>query len=172
MKTGKEPKKTLLKTFLNANFIKAVTGFFILAITVIAVGSYFMFDNTLIGPAFLVLGILSLSVLSMFGIKPKTIYPDMIFGFVDNSVLVFAAVLGGKYAGIVGAVVGGVAGNTITDGIGGLFEGYVAERQRDLKIKNHRNALSSSLGKMTGCLFGAGIGLTLLNIQHFIQLML
>ena len=85
----------------------------------------------------------------------------MIFGLIDNGVLVFAAVLGGSIAGVPGAIIGGAAGNTITDGIGGLFEGHVAQHQRQYKIDNLRTAFSSSFGKMAGCLFGAGIGLIL-----------
>ena len=73
--------------------------------------------------------------------------------------MIFAAVLGGAYAGVAGAIIGGAAGNTITDGMGGLFEGHIAEHQRKYKIDNLRTAMSTMLGKMTGCLFGAGTGL-------------
>jgi len=69
------------------------------------------------------------------------------------------AIIGGLIAGVAGAIIGGAAGNTITDGLGGLFEGHAAERLRGKKILEERTALSSTLGKMTGCLFGAGIGL-------------
>lgn len=140
-------------------FIKALTSFIILSIIVIAVSVYFVFDNKLIGPAFLGLGIISLIFLKIAKIDFKSVYPDMVFGLIDNGVLVFAAVLGGTYAGIAGAVIGGAAGNTVTDGIGGLFEGYVAQHQRKFEIDNLRTAMSSMLGKMVGCLFGAGLGL-------------
>jgi len=138
-----------------------LTSFIILSVIIIAVSSYFVFDKKLIGPAFLVLGVMNVIFLIFFKIELRSVYPDIIFGFMDNGVLVFAAVMGGNYAGVVGAIIGGAAGNTITDGIGGLFEGHIAEHQREYKIDNLRTAISTSLGKMTGCLFGAGIGLIL-----------
>jgi hypothetical protein len=148
--------------------MKAITSFAILSIIVIAVSSYFIFDKKLIGPAFLALGGINLVFLKIFKIKIKSVYPDIVFGAIDNGVLVFLAVLGGRYAGVFGAVIGGAAGNTITDGIGGLFEGHIAENQRKYKIDNLRTALSTMLGKMIGCLFGAGIGLTLVYLISLI----
>lgn len=150
-----------MKKVKNHRFIKALTTFIILSIIVVAVSMYFVFDNQLIGPAFLGLGVISLIFLKIVKIEFNSVYPDMVFGFIDNGVLVFAAVLGGAYAGIAGAIIGGAAGNTITDGIGGLFEGYVAQHQRKFDIDNLRTTMSSMLGKMVGCLFGAGIGLIL-----------
>jgi|TARA_Y100000310_G_C20694343_1_gene824419 hypothetical protein len=143
------------------NLIKAIISFIILSIIVIAVSSYFVFNKKLIGPIFLILGLLSLILLRFLNIKIKSVYPDIIFGLIDNGVLIFAAVLGGIYAGVIGAIIGGAVGNTITDGLGGLFEGHIAQNQRKYKIDNLRTALSTMLGKMTGCLFGAGIGLVL-----------
>ena len=143
----------------NHSFVQALTSFFILSIIVLTVSYYFVLKNGLIGIAFIFLGFVSLAVLKFFKIKIKTVYPDLIFGLIDNGVLVFTAVIGAQIAGIPGAIVGGAAGNTVTDGIGGLFEGHIAENQRKYKIENWRNSLSTSLGKMAGCLFGAGIGL-------------
>ena len=146
---------------LKTSFVKAFFSFISLSILIIAVSSYFVFDKKLIGFLFLGLGVINLIILKFFKINIKAIYPDVIFGAIDNGILVFAAVFGANFAGVAGAIIGGAAGNTITDGIGGLFEGYVAEQQRKDKVNNKRTALSSSLGKMTGCLFGAGIGLIL-----------
>jgi len=143
-------------------FIRAFVSFLFLSIIVIAVASYFVFKNSLIGPAFLILGIISLASLKFFKIKIREFYPDIIFGVIDNGVLVFAAIIGANFAGVPGAVIGGAAGNTITDGIGGLFEGHIAENQRKYKIDNLRTATSTCLGKMAGCLFGAGLGLILI----------
>ena len=145
----------------NHNLIKALTSFVILSIIVIAVSAYFVYDKKAIGFAFLFLGLFSLVFLWFFKINVKSVYPDIIFGVIDNGILVFAAIVGASYAGIAGAIIGGAAGNTITDGIGGLFEGYIAEHQRKYKINNLRTALSTMLGKMAGCLFGAGGGLIL-----------
>lgn len=153
-------KKQKIRGTKKALFNALIT-FVILSIIVIAVSSYFVFNNKLIGPVFLGMGILSLIFLKISKIEIKSVYPDMVFGLIDNGVLVFAAVIGGTFAGVTGAIIGGAAGNTITDGIGGLFEGYIAEHQRKLEIDNLRTAMSSMLGKMAGCLFGAGVGLIL-----------
>ena len=139
--------------------VKAITSFIILSIIVVAISFYFVFNNKLIGFIFLGLGLISLLFLKFFKIEFNSVYPDIVFGAIDNGVLIFAAVLGGAYAGVAGAIIGGAAGNTITDGVGGLFEGHIAEHQRKYKIDNSRTALSTCLGKMTGCLFGAGAGL-------------
>ncbi len=147
---------------------KAIISFITLSVIVVAIIAYFIFDERLIGPVFLGLGIISLIFLRFFKIKIKSVYPDFIFGVIDNGVLVFAAILGGTYAGVFGAIIGGAAGNTITDGIGGLFEGHIAEHQRKYKIDNLRTSLSTSLGKMSGCLFGAGIGLILIWLVSLI----
>jgi len=149
----------MVKKKRNHSFAKAFISFLTLSIVVVAVAFYFVYNEAWIGPMFFALGILNLIILYLFKISLKEVIPDMIFGMIDNGVLVFAAVLGGTIAGIPGAIIGGAAGNTITDGIGGLFEGHVAEKQRQSKVNNLRTALSTSLGKMAGCLFGAGIAL-------------
>jgi hypothetical protein len=150
------------------NLIKAIFSLTFLSIIIVAVSAYFIHKENLIGTAFLILGILSLIVLKFLKINVIEVYPDMIFGFVDNGVLVFTAIIGGVYAGVFGAIIGGAAGNTITDGIGGLFEGYVAEHQRKMKISTKRTTVSASLGKMAGCLFGAGIGLLIVQLIQVI----
>ena len=142
-------------------FLKALGNFLIISIIVIGVSAYFLGNEGVIGFAFIIIGFFSLLLLNIFKIEFKAVYPDIIFGVIDNGVLVLAAVLGGRLGGVLGAIIGGAAGNTVTDGIGGLFEGHIAEHQREFKIDNMRTALSTSLGKMAGCLFGAGIGLVL-----------
>ncbi len=83
--------------------------------------------------------------------------PDVVFGIIDNGILALMAVIGGEIAGVAGAVIGGVVGNAITDGIAGLFEGYWAESL----ASDHRTILGSAVGKMAGCLLGAGVVLIL-----------
>jgi len=146
---------------MEKRFWKGLISFVILSVIVVAVSLYFVSDNKLIGPVFLFVGVINLIFLKFLKIEIKTIYPDIIFGAIDNGVLIFAAIIGGAHAGIVGAVIGGAAGNTITDGIAGLFEGHMAEKLRRNKVKDERNAISASLGKMAGCLLGAGLGLIL-----------
>lgn len=140
-------------------FWRALSNFIVFSLIIFIVSSYLLKDFFKIGLAFILLGFLSILILKIYKISYKSIYPDILFGAIDNGILVFAAVLGGHFAGITGAIIGGAAGNTITDGIGGLFEGHLAEHQRAYQIENRRTALSTSFGKMAGCLFGAGIGL-------------
>ena len=146
------------------SFLKSVLTLLILSIFIVAVGTYFVSSNHLIGPVFIVLGFITTGLLKFFKVELKTVYPDIVFGAIDNGVLVFATILGGIYAGVFGAVIGGVAGNTITDGIGGLFEGRMAEKLRIKNVFLERSSMSSMLGKMIGCLFGAGIGLVIVGI--------
>jgi len=151
------------------HFLKALVSLIGVSFIVIAVVSYFIFNSTLIGLAFLAMGFLNLIFMKIMKIELKYIYPDLAFGFVDNGVMVFAAIAGGILAGVPGAIIGGVAGNTITDGIGGFFEGYVSERQKEkTRFESQRRALSSSLGKMTGCMFGAGVSLTIIWLINLI----
>ncbi len=126
------------------HFFKALVSLISVSIVVVAVVSYFIFNNTFIGLAFLGIGVLNLIFMKIMKIELKYIYPDLTFGFVDNGVMVFAAIAGGILAGVPGAIIGGVAGNTITDGIGGFFEGYVSERQKEkqsLKVKEEHYLL-------------------------------
>ncbi|MCW8966208.1 MAG: hypothetical protein OQK82_05935 [Candidatus Pacearchaeota archaeon] len=157
----KKRKKHFLPQIREHTFLEAILSFLLFSVVIIAVSIYFVNSKKLIGPVFLGLGILNILILKFFKIEISSVYPDMIFGIIDNGVLVFAAVLGGTYAGVAGAIIGGAAGNALTDGIGGLFEGYVAQHQKKFEIDNERTPLSTMLGKVAGCLFGAGIGLIL-----------
>lgn len=149
---------------LKRGTIKAFMNFVFLSIIIIAISAFFISQEELIGAAFLFLGVISLVFLKFLKIDITSIYPDLVFGFIDNFILVFAAVLGSNYAGVLGAIIGGAAGNTITDGLGGFFEGQMSEKLRKRQITHERNMLSTMLGKMSGCLFGAGIGLILIWI--------
>jgi len=146
------------------DFMKAVTTLIILSLIIITVSAYFVYDQKWVGPAYIILSLLSIIILKLFGIDLKSVYPDIIFGIIDNGILVFAAVVGANFAGVQGAVIGGVAGNTITDAIGGLIEGKISQKLRRSNITEKRNPMSTMLGKMIGCLIGAGLGLGLLWI--------
>jgi len=142
---------------------KAITNFIVLAILVIGASVFLIFREDLVGPAYILLGFVGVGK-----IKIEEVSPDIVFGLIDNGVLVFTAILGGIYAGVAGAVLGGAAGNTITDGIGGLFEGRIAKKLRKKNIVNKRGPLPTMLGKMIGCLLGAGIAFTLLFLLKII----
>ena len=153
---------------LKKHFIKSILSLVLISIIVVAVSSYFIFDSKLIGPVFLIMGFFVLLFMKIRKIKFRFFYPDFVFGFIDNGILVFAAIIGGAYGGVIGAIIGGVTGNTITDGIGGFFEGYIAEKQHEQKLpESKRKMFTSSLGKIAGCLVGAGIGLI---VVYFISL--
>lgn len=86
--------------------------------------------------------------------------PDLIFGAVDTGLLTIPALWGGAVFGIAGAIAGGVIGDALTDGIAGFFEGSVATWLRKKGIEESREPVSTALGKMAGCLLGAGLVLT------------
>jgi len=169
-KPGPKPGKDYnpVKAKLKSTLPSAITSLVTLSIVIIAVSAYFVSRESLIGFAFVVLGLINIIFLKIHKIKLNQVYPDFVFGLIDNGVLVFGAVIGAHFAGIFGAIIGGAAGNTITDGIGGLFEGYVAQHQRKFEIDNLRTPMATMLGKMAGCLFGAGLGLIIVWVINLI----
>jgi hypothetical protein len=155
-----------LKNMKN-NFISAIINITILCIIIFAVSLYFIYNSQLIGMVILGLGILCLISLIPFKISINTIWADIVFGLIDNGILAILAIFGGEVAGVIGAVIGGVVGNSITDGIAGIFEGYVAEKMRKKNVSDQRTMLGSAVGKMAGCLMGAGIVLIIANLLNF-----
>jgi len=149
------------------HFISTIIKITILCIVIFAVSLYFIYDSQLIGLVILGLGILCLLSLIPFKVSINTIWPDIIFGLIDNGILAILAIFGGEMAGVVGAVIGGAVGNAITDGIAGIFEGYVAEKMRKNNISDNRTMLGSAVGKMAGCLLGAGVVLIVANLLKF-----
>lgn len=144
------------------SIIKSIISVIILSIIIIAAVSFFVYEKRWIGIIFIILGFLHLFVLSIFKVNIKAVWPDIIFGVIDNGFLVIGALIGADFAGVLGAIIGGAAVNAITDGFAGIFEGWTAEYLRKHKIQEKRTALGSALGKMAGCLFGAGIILIVL----------
>lgn len=128
----------------------------ILAVIILAT-AFYIDSKKWIGAIFLALGILHIFVLKIFGKQARSVLPDILFGIIDNGLLVVGALIGAEFAGIFGAIVGGAAMNAITDGYAGIFEGWSAEYLRKHHVREKRTALSSALGKMAGCFFGAGI---------------
>jgi len=149
---------------MKKHFILAVINIIVLCIIIFAVSLYFIYDSHLIGPVILGLGILCLLSLIPFKVSINTIWPDIVFGLIDDGILAILAIFGGKIAGVAGAVIGGVVGNAITDGIAGIFEGHVAERMRKKNISEERTMLGSAVGKMAGCLLGAGVVLIIASL--------
>lgn len=135
---------------------------------VIAGVSIFFIDNARwIGIVLICLAVLCIVTLIPFRIKIKTVYPDIVFGIIDNGILAVCTVFGAHFAGVAGAIWGGVVGNAITDGIAGVFEGHTAEKLRLNSVSEERTMLKSAVGKMAGCLLGAGVVLAVAGFFQF-----
>lgn len=120
--------------------------------------------RVVIGPAVLTLTIVPILGL-FFARRPfQGAIPDMLFGAVDTGILVIPALWGGMAYGVAGAIAGGVIGDALTDGIAGFFEGGIAEWLRKKGIHESREPITTSLGKMAGCLFGAGLILSAASV--------
>ena len=135
-----------------------------LCVVIAAVSLAFIHNNHWMGPVLVVLGFVCLLSLKPFGIQLKSTVPDIIFGLIDNGILAVMAIFGGYFGGMAGAVLGGVVGNAITDGIAGIFEGYLAEKFDGTGVPNNRTMLKSAVGKMAGCLLGAGAVLSVVSV--------
>lgn len=140
----------------------AILSVVFLSIIIIATIFFTISQKKIIGIVFVILGLVHLIVLKNLDVDVKTIWPDLVFGIIDNGILVVAAIIGADFAGILGAIVGGAAANAITDGFAGIFEGWTAEYMRRKKVKEERTALGAAVGKMAGCFFGAGIALIIM----------
>jgi hypothetical protein len=134
-----------------------------LCVIIAGVSIFFVYDSRFIGFVLIALAVLCLLSLRLFGIKISSTKPDVVFGLIDNGILAIMAVFGGYIAGVAGAIIGGVVGNAITDGIAGIFEGYFAEGMAD----DRRTILGSAVGKMAGCLLGAGAVLAISGMLGF-----
>lgn len=145
-------KEGFLVTFLSVIILSAI---------IITIVSFTIHLKTLIGLVLLILGFLPWIALLLVGRPIKSVGADIVFGAIDTGILGIAALIGASFAGVLGAIVGGAVGDVITDGIAGIFEGRVAEILRKHGIDEARTPLSSSMGKMSGCLLGIGITLTI-----------
>ena len=152
-------------------FISAFISVTIITIVIVSVMYFILNNNRLIGPVIIILGFIPWIPLKLSGRTIKSTGADIIFGAIDTGFLGVAALIGANFAGILGAIVGGAVGDSITDGYAGLFEGKMAEYLRKHGIDEARTPLSASMGKMSGCLIGVGIVLTiawsLLNISIY-----
>lgn len=130
------------------------------AVAVVSLGFAIGYKRS-IGPVLLLLGALSLTPIKLTGRTIKSCAADLVFGMIDTSFLAIAALIGAHFFQVLGAIVGAVAGDAITDGFAGLWEGRVAQYLRAHGIREARTSLSASMGKMAGCFIGVGIVLTL-----------
>ncbi len=152
---------------MRQKFLLSIFNIIGLCIVIGAVSIYLVSHAQWMGYVMVVLSLLCVVSLLPFKIKPRSIIPDIFFGMIDNGILAILAIFGGHFAGTTGAILGGVVGNAITDGIAGIFEGQAAEKLREKMISEERTMLKSAVGKMAGCLFGAGIVLIIDQIIGF-----
>ena len=152
---------------MNQKFFLAVLNILTLCFVIGAVGFFLIKDGYWTGLVLILLAILCLLSLLPFKIKLKSVQPDILFGIIDNGILAVMAIIGGHFGGVTGAILGGVVGNAITDGIAGIFEGYSAEKLRLQLVSEERTMLKSAVGKMAGCLLGAGVVLLIANLLKF-----
>jgi len=131
------------------------------AIVVVATGGILALEHRLpVGPLVLALSAVPLIALRLSGRRLSTAVPDLVFGSIDTGLLAVPAVAGALAFGVAGAVAGGVIGDSLTDAVAGFFEGGAAEWLRDRGFVESREMVTTSLGKMAGCLLGSGCVLT------------
>lgn len=152
---------------MRQKFILSILNILTLCVVIAAVSVFFVNNARWIGFVLIILALLCIASLIPFKIKLRSIQPDIFFGLIDNGILAIMAIFGGHFAGVTGAILGGVIGNAITDGIAGIFEGYSAERLRIQLVPEERTMLKSAVGKMAGCLLGAGFVLVIANLLKF-----
>jgi len=131
------------------------------SVVAVAAVSYVLYDVRFIGPVMILLGFIPWIPIRVSGRTIRSTGADIVFGAVDTGFLGVAALIGAELGGVLGAIVGGLVGDSITDGFAGIFEGQASEYLRRHGIEEARTPLSSSMGKMSGCLMGAGITLTI-----------
>lgn len=143
------------------SLMTAIISLVILTIIILSVSYFFATQKMIIGPVLIALGIISLLPLYLFRMPIQIFKAEILFGIIDNGILAIFALSGAELFGILGAIVGGLVGNAVTDGIAGIFEGYEWQKITKLKIKDKRTALIIVIGKFAGCLFGGGFVLTI-----------
>ena len=142
-------------------FLSALMSVTVISIVLVGVISFVIYNTHMVGPIIILLGFIPWIPLKLSGRTIKSTGADIVFGMIDTGFLGLAALIGANFAGVLGAIVGGAVGDSITDGYAGLFEGKMAEYLRKHGIDEARTSLSASMGKMSGCLLGVGIVLTL-----------
>lgn len=152
---------------MTKKFLPSILNILMLSIVVATVSVFFINNTKWLGVALIILALLCIVSLIPFKINLKSILPDILFGLTDNGILAILAIFGAHFAGVTGAIIGGVVGNALTDGIAGLFEGQLAEKLRAEEIPEKRTMLKSAVGKMAGCLLGAGIVLAIDSLIKF-----
>jgi hypothetical protein len=140
--------------------IRSVTIVIPVVVLVGGAGIFALHNALALGPVVFVLGFVPLVALLFAGRRIASAVPDLVFGGLDTGLLALPVIWGGVTFGVVGAVAGTVVGDAITDALAGFFEGHVAEWLRSRGFPEGREAVTTSLGKMSGCLLGSGFVLS------------
>lgn len=148
-------------------FLLSIINILTLIVIILGVSIYFMGYERWTGLILIFLAGLCVATTRLFKISLRSLQPDIIFGLIDNGILALMAIFGGHWWGVAGAILGGVVGNAVTDGIAGIFEGYTSENLGQESGMEQRTMLKSAVGKMAGCLLGAGIVMTVAQILNF-----
>jgi len=146
-------------TINKRKLITALLTLFLLTVIIMLISYFFVTQKKLIGPVLIILGFLSLLPLRLFNIPTDILKAEIMFGIIDNGILAIFALSGAELFGILGAIIGSLVGNAITDGFAGIFEGY--EWNKISNLNGKRTILTISLGKLSGCLLGGGLVLTI-----------
>jgi len=148
-------------------FVLSVLNIIALCVIIFAVSVYFADKSVWMGYVLVFLALVCIVSLRLFRINLKSIVPDVLFWLIDNGILAIMAIFWGHFAGVTWAILGGVVGNAITDGIAWIFEWHYAEKLRLNLIPEERTMLKSAVWKMAGCLFWAGIVLIVASFWKF-----
>jgi hypothetical protein len=141
--------------FLKAFYVSIV------ALPVAFLGVFALQYRLPIGPIILLLTLLPIAGLLLAQRRLLRSVPDVLFGAIDTGLLTIPALYGGILFGVAGAIAGGVIGDSLTDAIAGFFEGSLSEWLRKKGIVESREAITTALGKMSGCLLGSGVVLAI-----------
>jgi hypothetical protein len=139
----------------------------VIALIVATGGVVTLHEGWILGPITICLSFLPLGGLVVGRHSIQSAVPDLVFGGIDTGLLTIPAIWGGLKFGATGALAGAVIGDAITDSIAGFFEGGIARWMRSKGIEESRDPVTTALGKMAGCLAGAGIVLTLYYLIHW-----
>jgi hypothetical protein len=126
--------------------------------------AYFAHDFEQIGLILIAAGFLPLISLKLTGEKIKESIAEIIFGMFNTGLITAMAIIGFNLEGILGAVIGVALGDAVTEGYSGILEGEVSDLMLKWKIKEKIDPLNSSLGKMSGALFGGGVVLLVFSL--------
>ena len=120
----------------------------VLAFLVAIIGVYTLQYRLPVGPIIVGMALIPLAGLLVAKRSLMGAIPDITFGAIDTGLLTIPALWGGILFGVAGA-------------IAGFFEGSIAEWLRKKGIEESREATTSALGKMAGCLIGSGFVLSI-----------